>query len=142
MSKHPSNPSSRPARGRSRSGTAEGDSTIAPMRGERLVSEKRSYRVLTTEDAKRIASRELVTADLANDVEFGLPEVDDRYHIWRVPLIRPGSAHEKVGEIVIDARSSLVQANRSTDPELVKQRLAGENGDSAPRKTRRRSSPV
>ena len=50
---------------------------------------------------------------------FGLPEVDDRYHIWRVPLI---TAQRKVGEIVIDARTSLVQRDRTTDTDILKSR--------------------
>ena len=50
---------------------------------------------------------------------FGLPEVDDRYHIWRVPLI---TAQRRVGEIVIDARTSLVQRDRTTDTDILKSR--------------------
>jgi DNA modification methylase len=58
--------------------------------------------------------------------------VDDRYHIWRVPLVRPGTS-EMVGEVVIDARSALVQARRSSDPAVVKARLAGRaNGAAEP----------
>ncbi len=89
-----------------------------------MVSEKRRYRVLTTDEAKAVADVELGAWDILGQVEYGLPEVDDRYHIWRVPLVRPGTS-EKVGEVVIDARSALVQARRSSDPAVVKARLAG-----------------
>ena len=89
-----------------------------------MVSEKRRYRVLTTDEAKAVADVELGVWDILGQVEYGLPEVDDRYHIWRVPLVRPGTS-EKVGEVVIDARSALVQARRSSDPAVVKARLAG-----------------
>ena len=97
-----------------------------------MVSEKRRYQVLTTDDAKAVADAELGVWDILGQVEYGLPEVDDRYHIWRVPLVRPGST-EKVGEVVIDARSALVQARRSSDPAVVKARLAGRaNGAAEP----------
>lgn len=36
------------------------------------------------------------------EVTFGLAEIDDRFHIWRVPVLRYG---DKIGETVIDAFS-------------------------------------
>jgi DNA modification methylase len=103
-----------------------------------MVAEKRRYRVLTTEDARAIAVRELEAADLSEKVCFGLPEIDDRYHIWRVPLL--SSDHEeKVGEIVIDAKSALVQANRSTATEVLRARLELEPNGSKPRAKRTNS---
>ena len=89
-----------------------------------MVSEKRRYGVLTTDEAKAVAGVELAAWGILGQVEYGLPEVDDRYHIWRVPLVRPGST-EKVGEVVVDARSARVQARRSSDPAVVRARLAG-----------------
>jgi DNA modification methylase len=91
---------------------------------EPMVTEKRRYGVLTTDEAKAVADVELAAWGILGQVDYGLPEVDDRYHIWRVPLVRPGSP-EKVGEVVIDARSALVQARRSSDPAVVRARLAG-----------------
>lgn len=100
-----------------------------------MVAEKRRYRVLTTEDARTIAVRELEAAGLSEKVCFGLPEIDDRYHIWRVPLL--SSDHEeKVGEVVIDAKSALVQANRSTATEVLRARLELEPNGSKPRRKR------
>jgi DNA modification methylase len=88
--------------------------------------------VLTTDEAKAVADVELGAWDILGQVEYGLPEVDDRYHIWRVPLVRPGTS-EMVGEVVIDARSALVQARRSSDPAVVKARLEGRaNGAAEP----------
>ena len=105
----------------------------------RLVSEQRQYRVLTTSDAKEIAAVEIDNLGLAADaVGFGLPEIDDRYHIWRVPLVAPASK-EKVGEIVIDARTSLVQANRTTEAEVLTARL--ENGTKKNPPRRKRQTP-
>ena len=92
---------------------------------EPMVTEKRRYGVLTTDEAKAVADVELGAWGVLGQVEYGLPEVDDRYHVWRVPLVRPGTS-EKVGEVVIDARSGLVQARRSSDPAVVRARLAGQ----------------
>ena len=67
-------------------------------------------------------------------VDFGLPEIDDRYHVWRVPIVAASGAR-RLGEIVIDARTSLVEAGKSTRPETVKERMAG---SATPATTRRR----
>ena len=87
-----------------------------------LVAEDRRYAVLTTAQAKAVAAAELTTWPYVAACTFGLPEVDDRYHVWRVPLIRPGS-RDRVGEIVINARTSIVDRARSTRPEQVRARL-------------------
>jgi len=42
---------------------------------------------LDVQTAKKVASVWLERAELLNAIDFGLPEIDDRYHIWRVPLI-------------------------------------------------------
>jgi DNA modification methylase len=59
---------------------------------------------------------------LNSALTFGLPEVDDRYHVWRVPVLDETTT--RVGEIVIDARSATIDAARSTDAETVTARLA------------------
>ena len=96
------------------------------------VYEKRRYAVQSVAQAKSIASRFL--ADLGADVvvgSLGLPEVDDRYHYWRVPLI--GHRAQRLGEIVIDARTSLVQRDKSTNPEVIWERnRSGEAGERRP----------
>jgi hypothetical protein len=51
------------------------------------VAKKRKYTVLDVKAAKKVATFWLQRAKLENAIEFGLPEVDDRYHIWRVPLV-------------------------------------------------------
>ena len=50
------------------------------------VYDRRNYRVKNVEDAKRVSVNYLKDIDLDNAIQFGLPEVDDRYRIWRVPL--------------------------------------------------------
>ncbi|MCB8945990.1 MAG: site-specific DNA-methyltransferase [Ardenticatenaceae bacterium] len=86
------------------------------------VAEKRKYHVLLADDARMVARNWLERIDLAGAVSFGLPEIDDRYHVWRVPLIRT-DAEERVGEVVIDAYTSLLLTDKSTTPEILEARL-------------------
>ena len=86
------------------------------------VAEKRRYNVLNVDDARLVANNWLENIDLAGAVNFGLPEVDDRYHVWRVPLVGRDS-QERVGEIVIDAYTSLLLKDKSTAPAILEARL-------------------
>ena len=54
-------------------------------RKTRTVAEQRNYSVLDVKSAKQVCMVWLERAQLQNAVGFGLPEVDDRYHVWRVP---------------------------------------------------------
>jgi hypothetical protein len=90
----------------------------------RTVAQQRNYRVLDVRSAKEIASLWLQAAQLENVVIFGLPEVDDRYHIWRVPLLHHASK-ERIGEVVIDAHTSLILEDKSTAPANLEARLLG-----------------
>lgn len=90
------------------------------------VAANRKYAVEFVSAAKSIALGWLKTFNLENAVGFGLPEVDDRYHIWRVPLLKSGTK-ERIGEVVIDAYSSLVAADETTTPEVLEARLLGRN---------------
>lgn len=93
-------------------------------RSVQSVAEQRNYRVVDVNAAKEIALVWLQKAQLENVIGFGLPEVDDRYHIWRVPLLNKAT-RERLGEVVIDARSSLILQNKSTTPETLESRLLG-----------------
>lgn len=96
-------------------------------RSKPTVAEQRRYGVLDVRTAKEIARAWLQEIHLDKAVSFGLPEVDDRYHVWRVPLT--GQAGEdRLGEIVIDARSSLVLEGKTTSPLILEARLLGRNG--------------
>ncbi len=89
------------------------------------VSQQRKYSVLDVQAAKEIASVWLERSELEHAVAFGLPEVDDRYHIWRVPLLN-AVAQERIGEVVIDAYTSLVLEDKSTAPNVLEaRRLVG-----------------
>ncbi len=90
-------------------------------RNRELVSEKRKYLVLTVAQAKEIVNNWLAEIDLENAVKLGLPEVDDRYHHWRVPLCADNGS--KIGEVVIDAYSTEIILSKTTKPELLTARL-------------------
>ena len=70
-------------------------------RKTKLVSETRKYLVTTVAQARKIVETWLSEIDLSKATKLGLPEVDDRYHIWRVPVCNKRNV--KVGEVVIDA---------------------------------------
>jgi len=91
------------------------------------VAAKRKYNVLDVKSAKKVATFWLQRAKLENAIEFGLPEVDDRYHIWRVPLLGK-SSNERIGEVVIDAYTSLIIEDKSTTSDVLESRLLGRNG--------------
>ena len=88
------------------------------------VAEQRNYHVLDVRSAKAISYTWLQAAQLENAVDFGLPEIDDRYHVWRVPLLQK-TTKERLGEVVIDARTSLIQEDKSTTPSSLEARLLG-----------------
>lgn len=90
------------------------------------VAEKRKYRVLNVEAARTVTTAWLESLDLAEAVSFGLPEVDDRYHVWRVPLLGRDS-QERIGEVVIDAYTSLLLQDKSTSPDVLESRLLHRN---------------
>ena len=86
------------------------------------VAEQRKYGVKTVEEAKKIAAEWIDSIGLKNAIKFGLPEIDDRYHIWRIVLTKYNSK-ERLGEIVIDANTSLVNVKKTTKKEAIEQRL-------------------
>jgi DNA modification methylase len=87
------------------------------------MSKKKLYRITEVSQAKQVSKEYLKTMDLEKAVSFGLPEVDDRYHIWRVPLLN--KTKENIGEIVIDAVTSLINSKKSTDKVVLESRLLG-----------------
>ncbi|HMV85868.1 MAG TPA: site-specific DNA-methyltransferase [Blastocatellia bacterium] len=92
-----------------------------------LVAEQRKYSIIDVKAAKQVCDVWLQRADLRNAVSYGLPEVDDRYHFWRVPLLNK-VGKQAIGEIVIDAYTSLILENKSTAPEVLEARLLGRDG--------------
>ncbi len=84
---------------------------------------KMNYRITEVKQAKAIALDLLTSYELQNAVSFGLPEVDDRYHIWRVPLI--AMAGNSIGEVTIDAVTSLIIDGTTTRKDVLESRLLG-----------------
>jgi len=90
-------------------------------RNGQLVSEERDYLVLDVKQAKHIVKDWLAEIQLSNAVKLGLPEIDDRYHYWRVPLCAKNGTN--MGEVVIDAYSTEIIASKTTKPEILTARL-------------------
>jgi DNA modification methylase len=88
------------------------------------IAEQRQYTLLDVQSAKQVAGVWLERASLQNVIDFGLPEIDDRYHVWRVPLLAKTNG-QRLGEVVIDARTSLIVENKSTHPSTLEARLLG-----------------
>ena len=97
-------------------------------RKSKTVSEKRNYLVMTVAQAKEISSAWLKEVDLLNVISLGLPEVDDRYHVWRVPFLNKKSK-KKIGEMAIDAYTTEILLNKSTKSEMLEARLLGKDED-------------
>ncbi|HEV2310378.1 MAG TPA: site-specific DNA-methyltransferase [Acidimicrobiia bacterium] len=96
-----------------------------------LVSDARRYAVRTVEDARTRADEAVCGWGLHDVVRFGLPEIDDRYHVWRVPLVARASA-TKAGEVVLDARSGALDAARTTAVDTIRARLERPSTPRAP----------
>lgn len=77
---------------------------------------KRKYLVVSVENAKSIARNHLNFNKLSEKILFGLPEVDDRYHVWRVPLTLDSI---RIGEIVINAKTATVDLEKSSSIDFL-----------------------
>lgn len=97
------------------------------MRNESVYSRKK-YSIVKVSQAKKIAEIWLKNINLANVVGFGLPEADDRYDIWRVPVLHQ-KTNNKIGEVAIDAFSTLVIEDKTTKREILENRLLGREGN-------------
>jgi len=88
---------------------------------KKTVAEIRQYKVINVSGAKDIAT-EFLSKIHKFDLEkstYGLPEIDDRFHIWRVPIKVKKS---KIGEIVINAKDGSIDLTKTTKPELLLER--------------------
>lgn len=86
------------------------------------VYDKRNYHIRSSSEAQAIADGVIQTWDLDCDISFGLPEVDDRYHLWRVPLLTFESG-VGLGEIVIEAHTGRIDGKRSTHHSVINKRM-------------------
>lgn len=91
-------------------------------RNKPLVSEQRRYLVKTVAQAKSITTDWLTEIELSKAVALGLPEIDDRHHVWRVPLCE-ATGGAKIGEAVIDAYTTAILHEKTSDPAMLEARL-------------------
>jgi DNA modification methylase len=109
-------------------------------RNKTLVSETRKYLVTTVAQAREITNGWLSEIELAKVIKLGLPEVDDRYHIWRVPLLNGNRT--KVGEVVIDAYTTEILEHKTTKPEMLEARLLQKREDGTSRRRKPAEYPL
>lgn len=84
---------------------------------------KEKFRVRSADQAKEIGKQYLLEIDLDKVIDFGLPEVDDRFSVWRVPLL--SKSGERIGELVIDAVTTFIDRTKTTEKEVLENRLLG-----------------
>jgi DNA modification methylase len=86
----------------------------------KTVYEKRGYVILHSFQVKEMACKVLDDLGFSQfDVQFGLPEVDDRYHIWRISVMCNANK-SRIGELVFYAKTGLFDPARSTAPNLIR----------------------
>ena len=100
---------------------------------------KATYRVTSAKEAKAISLDYLKQLELERVISFGLPEIDDRFNIWRVPL--KSKDNVAIGEVVIDAITTLIDSAKSTPKELLENRLLGRTDVSLKRKKQSGDAP-
>ncbi|MDF2700799.1 MAG: pvuIIM [Haloplasmataceae bacterium] len=86
-----------------------------------MISEKRNYLVLNTEQAKNIVKDYLIENKFeVTEIAYGLPEIIDRYDIWNVPIIYK---ENNIGEIAIDAYDKKINTSLSSDISILVGRM-------------------
>jgi DNA modification methylase len=87
------------------------------------VYSKRSYVVKSVSHAKEVAAKYLEEIGVPTEsYRFGLPEVDDRYHVWRVPVLT--EAKSRLGEIVLGALDESIDLKKSTNKDIFNKRIS------------------
>jgi DNA modification methylase len=86
------------------------------------VYERRSYAVTSVAQAKTLSEKFLSDQNEEfTKVKFGLPEVDDRYHVWRIPVLN--SIGERLGELVIEAKTGEINSDKSSDLDVMLKKI-------------------
>ena len=112
------------------------------MESNKMVSEQRNYKILTTDGAKEAVIDFFKSREFPLDgITFGLPEVHDRYDTWNVPLLKN---NDVVGEIAIDAYTGEVNKDLSSKMEVISARLdtTSKGSPDAPSSNKRKSQYV
>lgn len=100
---------------------------------------KKQYRVTTAKMAKEISLGYLKEIELEKVTKFGLPEIDDRFDIWRVPILALEGS--KIGEVVIDAISTFIDSSKTTAKNVLENRLLGRKGEGKEKKEKSGAAP-
>lgn len=88
---------------------------------KKMVAERRNYAIHTTEEAKQIVVSYLNETSISEyEIEFGLPEINDRYDIWKIPLLY---LKEPVGDIVVNAYSKEIDKKLSSEISIIRNRI-------------------
>lgn len=98
---------------------------------------KTNYRVTTVKEAKAISLDYLKSIELDKVISFGLPEIDDRFNIWRIPLKSKDGI--TIGEVVIDAITTFIDSSKTTSKALLENRLLGRKSGAVKHKTKANS---
>lgn len=86
------------------------------------VYEQRLYAVTSVAQAKTLSEKFLLDQNQEFEkIKFGLPEVDDRYHVWRIPVLDENK--ERLGELVIEARTGEVDSVKSSDINVMLKKI-------------------
>lgn len=82
------------------------------------VYEHRSYAVTSVAQAKALSEKFLSDQNRKfTKVKFGLPEVDDRYHVWRIPFLN--LIGDRIGELVIEAKTGQINSEKSSNLDVM-----------------------
>ena len=98
---------------------------LVPLASQKRNASKPPDVVKNVATARQIVHEWLDQYQLKEFVALGLPEIDDRKNVWRVPIVLPGDgagARRTLGEVVIDAATAKISAH--TEVEILRRRLA------------------
>lgn len=103
------------------------------------VAERRNYLVTTSDEAKEIVSSYLFNNSISDkEILFGLPEINDRYHCWKVPLVY---LDNDIGDIIIDAFTKEIDLKQSSEISIIKERVTKiQSGESVSKKIKHTKS--
>lgn len=101
---------------------------------------KKNYRISSVRSAKSVALVYIKDCNLENATRFGLPEIDDRFDIWRVPILSIDGT--KIGEVVIDAISSFIDISKTTSKDILENRLLGRKSQTLSKKKEKKRPKI
>jgi len=75
-------------------------------------------------------------ADCEQFMALGLPEIDDRYNIWRVPIVLDNNRGELIGEIRINFDGRIISSTRK---EFIRARIISCSRKDSPRDSKKKT---